>query len=333
MTDATSITVRVPLAIRHRPGRNTVVTPMTNGVAPVTTRADPALVKALAWAFRYQRMLYGGHYASISEMAAAERIERGCLGSLLRLPLLAQDLLEVILDGRQPSGLRLPWLMNPFPTSWAEQRDSRIGPPDFGSRKAPGSAPHPLWTSATSSAVSARTTRSEFTSCVRTFGSILRSLQDPLHHGDAGLSRYLEFHFLIHTNPEQGLGNGPTDTHNSFIRSVMLRADTEAAQLIHQHLQARPCLGWMCVSFSSEVTSSNRSMPSRPMGKSRPNSVSCERMAFVTSVRWCISISCTRCNIIALCCRVSAATKRMMDRTTVPQTASTPVASFLLYFT
>ena len=48
MTAATSITIRVPLAIRHRPGRKTVVTPMTDGVAPVTTRADPTLVKALA---------------------------------------------------------------------------------------------------------------------------------------------------------------------------------------------------------------------------------------------------------------------------------------------
>jgi len=74
MTAATSITVRVPLAIRHRPGRKTVVRPMTDGLAPVTTRADPALVKALARAFRYQRMLDEGRYASITEMAAAERL-------------------------------------------------------------------------------------------------------------------------------------------------------------------------------------------------------------------------------------------------------------------
>ena len=77
MTTATSITVRVPLAIRHRPGRKTVVTPMVDGVAPVPTQADPTLVKALARAFRYQRMLNEGRYASITEMAAAERIERG----------------------------------------------------------------------------------------------------------------------------------------------------------------------------------------------------------------------------------------------------------------
>ncbi len=121
MTAATSITVRVPLAIRHRPGRKTVVTPMTDGVAPVTTRADPALVKALARAFRYQRMLDQGRYASITEMAAAERLERGYLGSLLRLTLLAPDIVSAILNGGQPKGLQLPTLLGSIPAIWKQQ--------------------------------------------------------------------------------------------------------------------------------------------------------------------------------------------------------------------
>jgi hypothetical protein len=123
MTVATSITVRVPLAIRRRPGRKTVVTPMGDGTAPaIATRADPALVKALARAFRYQRLLDEGHYASISEMAAAERNERGYLGSLLRLTLLAPEIVEAILDGRRPEDVTLPRLLEPFPLSWSEQQ-------------------------------------------------------------------------------------------------------------------------------------------------------------------------------------------------------------------
>jgi hypothetical protein len=55
-------------------------------------------------------------------MAAAERIERRYLGSLLRLILLAPDLVEAILDGRQPADLWLPRLMNPFPVGWEGQR-------------------------------------------------------------------------------------------------------------------------------------------------------------------------------------------------------------------
>lgn len=133
MTMATSITVRVPLAIRHRPGRKTVVTPTTDGVAPVTTRADPALVKALARAFRYQRMLDQGQYASITEMAAAERLERGYLGSLLRLTLLAPDIVSAILDGRQPDGLTFAVLDGGVQVGWDAQRSTlRVNSPGPG---------------------------------------------------------------------------------------------------------------------------------------------------------------------------------------------------------
>ncbi len=127
MSEAASITVRVPLTIRRRPGRKTVVTPVCEGgEAALPTRADPALVKALARAFRYQRLLDEGRYASISEMAGAEKIERGYLGSLLRLTLLAPDIVEAMLDGRQPADLSMPALMEPITVVWAEQR---LGPP------------------------------------------------------------------------------------------------------------------------------------------------------------------------------------------------------------
>lgn len=124
MSGATHVTVRVPLTIRHRPGRRTVVTPGGERMTPaaLTSRADPAVVKALARAHRWQRMLDQGRYGSISEMAAAEGIERGYLGSVLRLSLLAPDLVEAVLHGRAPADLSLPRLMEPFPTFWAEQR-------------------------------------------------------------------------------------------------------------------------------------------------------------------------------------------------------------------
>jgi len=121
MTVGTSITVRVPLAIRRRPGRKTVVTPVRDNVLALPTRTDPTLGKALARAFRYQRLLDERRYASISEMAAAERIERGYLGTLLRLTLLAPDIVEVILNGRQPERMTLARLMTSFPVEWHKQ--------------------------------------------------------------------------------------------------------------------------------------------------------------------------------------------------------------------
>ena len=83
------------------------------------------MVKALARAFRWKRLLDGGRYASISEIAAAEKIDRGYLGSILRLTLLAPDIIEMILDGRQPEALGLPVLLKPFPLEWARQRSNR----------------------------------------------------------------------------------------------------------------------------------------------------------------------------------------------------------------
>jgi len=89
--------------------------------ADLPTRAEPALVKALARAFRYQRLLDKGRYSSISEMAAAEKIERGYLGTLLRLTLLAPDVVEAILNGRQLSELQLSGPFRPIQVGWDQQ--------------------------------------------------------------------------------------------------------------------------------------------------------------------------------------------------------------------
>ncbi|MFO0161847.1 MAG: hypothetical protein ACK54W_19885 [Alphaproteobacteria bacterium] len=120
------VTVRVPLTIRCRPGRKTLVS-LGFGAhsGRIATKADPALLKALARAFRYQKLLDEGRYASISEMATAEKIERGYLGTLLRLTLLAPDLVEAILNGRQPEWVTLPRLLEGVPVGWGEQRLGR----------------------------------------------------------------------------------------------------------------------------------------------------------------------------------------------------------------
>lgn len=76
----------------------------------------------MARTFRYQRLLDEARNASIGEMAAAERIEWGYLGTLLRLTLLARDIVEAILGGREAERTTLPRLREPFPMAWMEQR-------------------------------------------------------------------------------------------------------------------------------------------------------------------------------------------------------------------
>jgi hypothetical protein len=89
-----SLTVPVPLAIRRRGGRNIVVTPEGEAACtstPPRARVDPTLVNALARAHRCKRLLEEGRYASITELAAAEKIERGYLGRILQLALLPPE--------------------------------------------------------------------------------------------------------------------------------------------------------------------------------------------------------------------------------------------------
>jgi hypothetical protein len=131
MTPSSSITVHVPSAIRSRGGRKLVVTPDGSpGIPPSRTRADPVMVKALARAHRWMRLLEEGRYASLIEMAKAEKIDRGYLGKMLRLTLLAPDIVEAIMDGRQPADLGLPALMDAMPSRWSEQRALILGSTD-----------------------------------------------------------------------------------------------------------------------------------------------------------------------------------------------------------
>ncbi len=58
---------------------------------------------------------------------AAAKINSSYVSRLLRLTLLAPDLVEAILDGRQPEGMTLPELMEPFPVEWTEQVEAKPG--------------------------------------------------------------------------------------------------------------------------------------------------------------------------------------------------------------
>jgi hypothetical protein len=121
MSEATNtLTVRIPLAVRRRGGARKML--VTSGVLPLPAQVDITLVKALARAFRWSRLLEKGHYATVKELAAAEKINLFYVSRVLRLTLLAPELVEAILEGRQPEGVTLPRLMGPFPVEWDRRR-------------------------------------------------------------------------------------------------------------------------------------------------------------------------------------------------------------------
>jgi hypothetical protein len=82
---------------------------------------DGTMVKALARAWRWQRVLESGEYGTLAELSAAEQISRSYVCRVLRLTLLAPDILERIMDGESAAGLA--GLLEPFPIEWEKQRE------------------------------------------------------------------------------------------------------------------------------------------------------------------------------------------------------------------
>lgn len=123
-SDGRTITVRVSISIRKRGGRRLVLVPDgTNmSVAHVCRHVDNAMVKAIARAFRWREMLENGTHATIAEIAATEKINESYVGRVLRLTLLAPDIVEAILGGRQPAETTLAVLMRSFSVGWGEQQ-------------------------------------------------------------------------------------------------------------------------------------------------------------------------------------------------------------------
>ena len=127
--DSRTITVRIPISIRRPGGRNLVAPDGTTDTWAVPCRRiDNAMVKAIARAFRWREMLENGTHATIAEIAAAEKINETYVGRVLRLTLLAPEIVEAILAGRQPAEITLAVLMRRFPALWTTQRSELLHP-------------------------------------------------------------------------------------------------------------------------------------------------------------------------------------------------------------
>jgi hypothetical protein len=120
--EGTTLVVRIPMRFQRRGGRKRIVAPDGSEIVPSSKpQPDSTLAKALARAHRWQRMLDEGRFASVRELAESERVGHSYVGRILRLSLLAPDIVEHILDGRRSP--ELAQLMQPFPVEWEKQRE------------------------------------------------------------------------------------------------------------------------------------------------------------------------------------------------------------------
>ncbi|MBK8176582.1 MAG: hypothetical protein IPK66_15315 [Rhodospirillales bacterium] len=123
--DGKTVTVRIPMTWKRRGGRKVIIAPDGGDAwAPAKPRPDETLIRALARAHRWKAMLEECRYRSAGELAEAEGVTRSFVNRLLRLTLLGPDIVEAVLDGRQPKGMQLEDLTRAMPSGWAEQRAS-----------------------------------------------------------------------------------------------------------------------------------------------------------------------------------------------------------------
>jgi hypothetical protein len=83
---------------------------------------DNTIVKALGRAYRWKAMLESGDYGSVTELSKSEGINLSYLCRMLRLTLLAPDIVEALLNGKDHCRLQLSDLLQPISVIWAEQR-------------------------------------------------------------------------------------------------------------------------------------------------------------------------------------------------------------------
>jgi len=122
-----TLTIRIPMRLQRRGGRKLIMTPEGSAAPAPKPRRDDTLIKALVRAHRWRRQIESGRAKSITDLAEQEGVTDAYVCRLLPLTCLASDIVEAILDGRQPKGLRLAEMLGNGPLGWEKQRQA-FGP-------------------------------------------------------------------------------------------------------------------------------------------------------------------------------------------------------------
>lgn len=113
------IAIHIPMKFKRRGGRKQVILPP--GAEPDETPVTP-LQRALARAFHWQKLLDSGKACSIGDISKSTGVDKSFIAKTLRLTLLAPDIIEAILNNREPEAVTIPLLYKAIPLLWDEQR-------------------------------------------------------------------------------------------------------------------------------------------------------------------------------------------------------------------
>ncbi|HXF88003.1 MAG TPA: hypothetical protein VNK48_06605 [Xanthobacteraceae bacterium] len=118
------LSIRIPMTLRRHGGRKLVIVPDGLDASAPRSAFDPVLINALVRAHRWRQQIESGQFRSAAELAAHEKITDSFVARMLCLTLLAPDITQAILEGRQPKGLKLATLLRGMPLEWEVQRNS-----------------------------------------------------------------------------------------------------------------------------------------------------------------------------------------------------------------
>jgi hypothetical protein len=124
VTGAQRVTL-VPLSIRRKHNRKLMIPPAGAYGVLSAGHQDLPMIRTLGKAFYWHKLLDEGHFESIAEMAKHFDLEAGWMAEVIRMTTLAPDIIETVLEGRQPRQLDLQSLRGrtaPLPREWSEQR-------------------------------------------------------------------------------------------------------------------------------------------------------------------------------------------------------------------
>ncbi|MBF0148374.1 MAG: hypothetical protein HQL85_19645 [Magnetococcales bacterium] len=124
--DGKEIIVTIPVCLKRRGGRKLIIAPEGAEMPPPR---DDTLAKLVAKAHKWLHMLESGQVASIKALAEQETLDLSYTSRVLSLTLLAPDIIEAILDDRQPDVMTWRELRKPFPLEWEKQRERWGIPP------------------------------------------------------------------------------------------------------------------------------------------------------------------------------------------------------------
>lgn len=121
--DGDCIVVHIPMTFKRRGGRKEIIVPQEYQATTTKPPAQKPLVMAIVRGHIWRDLLESGKAKSIAEIARANKVDGSYVSRILDLTLLAPDIIEAILDGKEPSGLSLARLTKrQIPLLWGEQR-------------------------------------------------------------------------------------------------------------------------------------------------------------------------------------------------------------------